>query len=89
MLIEYLDFNNLNKYKDYLDRDASENIGRVFFRGIVATDKDVPRAGIIWEIVNHHDEKDHAISRIVWIRISDEEAGKFLLHCNRYSTDNY
>lgn len=80
MLIEYLDINNLNKYKDYLDKDASENIGRVFFRGIVATDKDVPRAGIIWEIVNRHDEKDHAISRIVWIRISDEEAGEFLLH---------
>lgn len=80
MLIEYLSSNNLNKFRDYLDKDASENIGRVFYKGIVATEKDVPRAGIIWEILSRHDEHEGPFSRIVWMRISDDEAGRILLH---------
>ena len=80
MLIEYLNSNNLHKFNDYLDKDASENIGRDFYRGIVVTAMDEPRAGMIWEIVSRHGEDGHKSCRIVWLRMSDPEAGEFLLH---------
>ncbi len=80
MLIEYLNSNNLKKYGKYLDKDAAENMGREFYKGFLVTALDEPRAGIIWEIVSRHDEHDNPWCRIVWLRISDDEAGRFLLH---------
>lgn len=79
MELVYINEENLYLYEDYLDPDSAENIGREFYRCLVACDDDEPRAAVIWELIHLYDDHKPTESRIDWIRIDDPEAGKYIL----------
>ena len=79
MLIEYLNAGNINKYRDYLDGDAAENIGRQFYRGMIAQTNGNPGAALIWEVINLYEDSKPTLSRIEWGKVTDDEMGEYLL----------
>ena len=83
MLIEYLSSYNLNKFRDYLDIDVTDSIGREFYRGVVVTVAGSPKAAMVWELIDLYDELKPTRSRIDWIKASDYESGKYLLKMYR------
>ncbi len=65
---------NAEDFLDYLGLDVVENIGRTFFRGLIALDeKGSPAAGIVWEYKNVRTGSGKE-SHIMWLQASDEEA---------------
>lgn len=73
MNIAILEEDNIEEYADYLPSDVAENIGRMFYRGIVVTDEDTPVAGMVWEVRNMMKDDDN-ISNILWLKIDSDEA---------------
>ena len=80
MLIENLTTENVNDYKDFLKEDNAELIGRNFVSGfvLISDDESIPKAGIIWELINGEDEFE-TNCRILFIRAEDEESADALL----------
>lgn len=73
MYIQTLDEDNIENYTDYVTLDVAENIGRTFYRGILAIDGESPVAGMVWE-VRHMMQNEDNESNIVWLRIDASEA---------------
>jgi hypothetical protein len=69
---------NVKQYAGYLPEDEEENVGRFFFRGLLAvTEKDEIKGGMIWELRNMlYYEKHKSIIRT--FLASDEEVSAFL-----------
>ena len=70
---------NLHLYEEYLDPDHAENIGREIYRGIIACEGGEPRAAMIYRLFHLYDDYEPTTSQIEWMRISDREAGEYLL----------
>ena len=68
MNIIILDEDNIEEYKEYINPDIAENIGRPFFRGIIVHEEDDPVAGMIWEVKNSMQDAEK-VSNIHWLRI--------------------
>ena len=69
---------NVWEYSAYIGEDMAENIGRIFFRGLVAlNDRKEPVSGIIWELIGLESKGD-VESRIRWFQAEDEDAAKKL-----------
>ncbi len=70
---------NLNKYRDYLDPDEAENIGREFYCGIALEDDYGDfLAGMIWELLDSEDEDRDSSSNLKWIYSAFDPAGESL-----------
>ncbi len=80
MTIVELNEENIREYASDITEDVAENIGREFFRGIIAAADDGKdmAAGIIWQYKNLEDEKQDTESVIEWIRIKDVNAAEAL-----------
>ena len=66
---------NLESYQGYLAEDLAENIGRTYYRGLVATDESdgSPVSGMVWMLKNVEKDADNE-SEIIWVRCDDKEA---------------
>ncbi len=84
MDIVNLDEYNIDEYNGYITPDVAENIGRTFFRGILALDEGKPVAGMIWEIRNMMGDAEN-ISRIIWLKADSEDAAEDLFERYRES----
>ncbi|MBQ7614048.1 MAG: hypothetical protein IJU77_03325 [Butyrivibrio sp.] len=73
-----LDVDNVQDFEEYLTPDMTENIGRIFFRGIVLKNEEQIQGGMVWEYRNTAIE-DKKESHIVFLRIKSEEAADALL----------
>ncbi len=79
MNIIKLNSDNINDYKDIIDPDAAENIGREFFRGVAAGSEGAPASGVlIWEFKNLEDDAD-TDAEIVYISSDSKEVTEELL----------
>jgi hypothetical protein len=63
---------NLYEYSDYIDRDVTENMVRLYYRGIAAHDPDDDDllSLLIWELKYMEDDKDTE-SELKWIYAAD------------------
>lgn len=68
---------NITDYAAYIGEDVAENIGRIYFRGILAVEGDAPVGGMIWQLRNMQEEDNHC-SNIVWLVCSDEQIAEAL-----------
>ncbi len=79
MNIIELNEDNIKDYKDIIDNDAAENIGREFYRGVAAkADGDSPSGALIWEYKNMEDDVD-TDAEIVYISSESKEVTQKLL----------
>ena len=80
MRIENLTTDNVNDYLEFLKEDNAEWIGRKFVSGfvLIPDDENIPKAGIIWELINGEDEFE-TNCRILFIKADDEECADALL----------
>ena len=69
---------NVSDYTDYLTPDMAENIGRIFYRGLLVVDDEEVRAGLVWEYKNMLNGKNKE-SRIRFFKAEDEEVGSLIL----------
>ena len=74
-MYQIIDINedNLELYTSYLGEDLAENIGRSYYRALVAVDDDKPQSGMVW-LVKHLDEEADTESNIIWVRCDAKEA---------------
>ena len=76
-MYQIIDINedNLDSYVGYLGNDLAENIGRIYYRGMVVTDDstDEPVSGMVWMLKNVEKDADNE-SNIIWIRCDDKES---------------
>ncbi len=74
-----LDADNIEDYEDYIDQDISENIGREFYRGIVATEDGFsPLGAMVWEYKNMEEDGD-TDAEIFYVNSDSVEAIEALL----------
>ena len=85
MEIVHLSKENLYEYEDFLGADIAENIGREFYRGMVACEGGEPEAGLIWELTGLYDDMSQTQSRIEWYHAEDAESLEFLLDTYTYT----
>ena len=78
MQIRVLSPEVISQYTDYIGHDMAENIGRPYYRGLVATEGDEKRAGLVWEYKDIEREAQNR-SCIEFFRSSDAEASKLIL----------
>ncbi len=66
---------NLDVYGSFLGEDLSENIGRSYYRAVVAAEDGSENAvsGMVWMLKNLDEDADTE-SNIIWIRCEDKEA---------------
>ena len=64
--------------ENYLGKDPAENLGRAFFRGLVAEEGDGIAGALIWEYHNLEEEWDTE-SSIRFFRVENEEAAEELM----------
>lgn len=79
--MELVSLNIMNKldYEGILDPDVSENIGREYYRGIIAVDEgSEPSAVMVWEYKNLEENNDTQ-AEICFMSSADEKAAEFLL----------
>jgi hypothetical protein len=70
---------NLETYRDQIDPDDAENIGREYYSGIaVENGQGKMEAGAIWEIRVMETLGNDIISEISWINASNDDAGSAL-----------
>ncbi len=73
-----LDTDTAEQYRGYITPEAAENIGRTYFRGLIAADDDeAPLAGIVWE-VRHIDTDEDNEANIIWLKIDHDDAASLL-----------
>lgn len=77
MYIIKLDEDNIDDYVDYVTEDVAENIGRMFYRGILAAEDNTLLAGMVWEERNLMLDAENE-SFITWLRIDRDDAGEAL-----------
>ena len=77
MEIVKLDEDNIEDYVNYVTEDVAENIGRMFYRGILAINDGTPVAGMVWEVRNLMLDSDNE-SSIIWLRIDSDDAADAL-----------
>lgn len=79
MEIVELTEDNIENYASEIDEDMGENIGRIFFHGLIvwSEDQGEMKAGIIWQYKNQMEKKDTE-SVIEWLKIQDPDAAGFL-----------
>ena len=79
MEILELNADNVTDYEDILDQDISENIGREFYRGIVAVeDGNAPKGAMIWEYKDLEEDAD-TNAEICFLRSEGSEVIRSLL----------
>ncbi len=79
MNIIELNEGNITDYKNIIDPDAAENIGREFYHGIAAESDEASYSGaLIWEYKNVEDDAD-TDAEIVFINAESKEVTKELL----------
>ena len=76
MKIIVLTEDNVQDYEEFIPEDVAENIGRTYYRGIIAEDEK-PLGGMIWIIKNARSE-DKKESHIDWLVFSDDSVGDAL-----------
>jgi hypothetical protein len=70
---------NLEKYRDYLDPEEAENIGREYYCGMALEDDDGGfLAGMIWELLDFDNEDADSSANLKWIHSEIDPAGKYL-----------
>ncbi len=67
----------ISQYTDYFGQDMAENIGRQYYRGLIATEGDEIKAGLVWEY-RDIEQKAENRSQIEFFRASDAEASKLI-----------
>jgi hypothetical protein len=74
-MFQIIDINedNLELYSAYLGEDLAENIGRSYYRGLVAVGDGGPQSGMVW-LLKHLDEEADTESNIIWVRSEDNDA---------------
>jgi hypothetical protein len=74
-MFQIIDINedNLELYSAYLGEDLAENIGRSYYRGLVAVGDDGPQSGMVW-LLKHLDQEADTESNIIWVRSEDNGA---------------
>ncbi|MCR5627706.1 MAG: hypothetical protein K6F99_10330 [Lachnospiraceae bacterium] len=72
---------NLERLSEIIPPDVTENIGRLWYRGLFADDysSDIPSGGIIWEYKNAGDDEKETDAEIVWAAGDDRETLEELL----------
>ncbi len=80
METERLSEDNVENFGEFIPADIGENIGRYFYNGLIVKDRDIPVAGMIWELKNTMSEKSDIVSSIVWLKADNEEAFTLLFH---------
>lgn len=70
---------NVEDFLDYIEPDVYENIGRRFFRAIAVLYQDAPQAALVWKVVDAENEERETSARLVWMEVSDSNAGKPLM----------
>ena len=83
MTLVYLDEDNVDAYTDYLTPDIAENIGRIFYRGLIAEKDGQPVGGMVWEVKNMTRDIPNE-NFISFLRIEEKEAGELIF--NEYKT---
>ncbi|WP_034444058.1 hypothetical protein [Butyrivibrio sp. AE2032] len=79
MEIIELDADNIEDYEEYIGQDISENIGREFYRGIVASEDGFsPSGAMVWEYKNMEEDGD-TNAEIFYVNSDSEEATEALL----------
>ena len=79
MKITDLNADNVSDYKDILDEDISESVGREFYYGIVASEEGNPPAGaLIWEYRNLG-EDDGVSAELMYINADSSDSSDALL----------
>ncbi len=82
---------NVEEYLPYLGEEVAENVGRVFFRGLVLREDEVdrPLGWMIWELKNL-EAGEHVRSCIRYFEADDAEESEVLFsHCKEMiSADN-
>ncbi len=68
---------NIEQYSGYIPEDIAENIGRVYYNGIIVKVAEQPVAGMIW-VLRNYKKKGEPTSHIEWLVVSDKEAGNLL-----------
>ncbi len=63
---------NIDEWKDFVDEDMAETIGRTNYDGVIVTDEEEPVAGMIWTLMNTESDEERA-GRIVWLRAESSE----------------
>lgn len=79
MKITDLNVDNVSDYRDILDADISESIGREFYYGIVASKEDEsPSGALIWEYRNLEDDAG-ALAELMYVNAGSKEDSEALL----------
>ena len=68
---------NISQYKGYVSADIAENIGRVYYNGMIVEENDAPVAGMIWEHRGALPDTK-AENQIVWLTGGNSDASRFL-----------
>ena len=79
MKIEELNSENISDYREIIDSDVAESIGREFYHGIVAVEGAAPSGALIWEYKNLEDTAD-TNAEIYFAGAESDEAVKSLLN---------
>ncbi len=75
MEIKELNLENISDYRGNIPEDIAENIGRIYYRGLIMEDAGTFLAGMIWEIKNAAFNQDAGkTAHIVWLSFSLDEA---------------
>jgi len=76
---------NLNEEGKLIPPDVAENIGRLWFRGLVAQDSSTDKSagGIVWEYKNAEDDETDTEAEIIWAAGESKEVLNVLLEAYR------
>ncbi|MDD7641477.1 MAG: hypothetical protein PUK75_03160 [bacterium] len=81
MEIQTITEENVAEYREILDPDAAENIGRKYYRALALhADPDAsPQGVLIWKLVHDPQRGRKTTAWITWFTAADPKAGKLLL----------
>jgi hypothetical protein len=66
---------NIDNFKEYVDKDIAEFIGRAYYRGLVALNDDREvAASLVWMLRHFNDESKDTQSDIIWAKCNGKEA---------------
>ena len=82
MEIKELNLGNISEYNDHIPGDIAENIGRIYYRGLIAEDSGLFCGGMVWEIKNVLGREDSGKkAHIIWLSSENEETGSAIFEC--------
>ena len=74
MIVEEIGMENIEKYDAIIGADMTENIGRLYYRGLGLTDSDGnPKASMVWELQHYEDEEQDTGSFVRQLHADKEQ----------------